>query len=467
MSYESLNGKYYDSWSEKEKADEKWKIEQAKKLQDRQKEIDKELLEDRKKKEQELLQQEYAYKSKIQQEQDRQLAEQKRLEAERQAHDNEMRLSAYYREAGINMETFTPFNNYLFSEFGMNDDDNDAIRLITEEFNDLSAQLAAKKQVEQDRAAQSVNINNCKSEKKKYSFLYQLKTATRMFEWYNVVGFVLLLVAWGFISFDMIPFTDFIEEETGINPLYVYVVAAVFIFIALENVFLDNGFLRFLSGFGAVLYGLYSLLLVRLDYLFETRAGDVYRLDYDTLLSNNLLSPISEIAYTPFAGVLRIFGFTVFHDKFQFFELSHRLVVYLPPVIVAAGLLIGFLVNRRYRLGKIKEFDNSINTSESILSGYGNAAEKQAEIAELERQTEDRRQQFAKLKAKAIRAKWEDFYAFRQNHYNYKIETLLINLGIPDRVKQYGINRVDLKKAEATGSGDIEDYVSYFESKAG
>lgn len=66
------------------------------------------------------------------------------------------------------------------------------------------------------------------------------------------------------------------------------------------------------------------------------------------------------------------------------------------------------------------------------------------------------------IEERIIKAKIDNFYEFRKNHYNYKIEKLLLDLDFLNPLKHLGIEHVTITKDKAKNTGEIDDYVQYF-----
>ena len=63
---------------------------------------------------------------------------------------------------------------------------------------------------------------------------------------------------------------------------------------------------------------------------------------------------------------------------------------------------------------------------------------------------------------KNVKNKIEALNEFRLNHYNYKIDKLLLDMGLDNRLKNYKLKYKIISKEEALATGDIDDYVIFF-----
>ena len=70
------------------------------------------------------------------------------------------------------------------------------------------------------------------------------------------------------------------------------------------------------------------------------------------------------------------------------------------------------------------------------------------------------------LQTKWIKQKMETLDEFRINHYNAKIDKLLFDFGLNDKLNKYGLKYKIFSKNETKATGSIEDYVSFFVSES-
>ena len=62
-----------------------------------------------------------------------------------------------------------------------------------------------------------------------------------------------------------------------------------------------------------------------------------------------------------------------------------------------------------------------------------------------------------------IYTKWNDFIEFRKNHYNSKVEKLLIDVGIKETVLNIGLEYPKINVNNKIKDGSVEDYIAYFD----
>lgn len=66
--------------------------------------------------------------------------------------------------------------------------------------------------------------------------------------------------------------------------------------------------------------------------------------------------------------------------------------------------------------------------------------------------------------SKSIKPVVEEFYQFRVNHYNSKIEKILNDIGYIELVEDYGCEFKKVNNSNKKKDGTIEDYIEYFET---
>ena len=59
--------------------------------------------------------------------------------------------------------------------------------------------------------------------------------------------------------------------------------------------------------------------------------------------------------------------------------------------------------------------------------------------------------------------RWEDFVNFRKKHYNQKIENLLLEVGLKEKIEELGIKYIRINNNNKINDGSIEDYIIYFD----
>lgn len=59
--------------------------------------------------------------------------------------------------------------------------------------------------------------------------------------------------------------------------------------------------------------------------------------------------------------------------------------------------------------------------------------------------------------------RWKDFENFRKKHYNQKIENLLLEVGLKEKIEELGIKYIRINNNNKINDGSIEDYIIYFD----
>lgn len=67
---------------------------------------------------------------------------------------------------------------------------------------------------------------------------------------------------------------------------------------------------------------------------------------------------------------------------------------------------------------------------------------------------------------RCVETKLDELNEFRLNHYNYKIDKLLLDMGLDKKLKEYELKYKIISKEEAKATGDIDDYVVFFTKEA-
>lgn len=67
-------------------------------------------------------------------------------------------------------------------------------------------------------------------------------------------------------------------------------------------------------------------------------------------------------------------------------------------------------------------------------------------------------------KLENILLRWNDFIEFRKTHYNSKIENILIETGVKERVLKLDFKYPKINNQNKNGDGTIEDYIAYFDN---
>ena len=62
-----------------------------------------------------------------------------------------------------------------------------------------------------------------------------------------------------------------------------------------------------------------------------------------------------------------------------------------------------------------------------------------------------------------ISNRWKDFENFRKKHYNQKIENLLLEVGLKEKMEELGIKYIRINNNNKTGDGNINDYIVYID----
>lgn len=67
---------------------------------------------------------------------------------------------------------------------------------------------------------------------------------------------------------------------------------------------------------------------------------------------------------------------------------------------------------------------------------------------------------------RCVEIKLNELNEFRINHYNYKIDKLLLDMGLDKKLKEYKLKYKIISKEEAKATGDVDDYVVFFTKEA-
>ena len=66
-------------------------------------------------------------------------------------------------------------------------------------------------------------------------------------------------------------------------------------------------------------------------------------------------------------------------------------------------------------------------------------------------------------KLKTFESIWNIFVEFREEHYNSKIEKILIETGVKEKVESTGLPYKKINSANKTSDGTIEEYEIFFD----
>lgn len=67
---------------------------------------------------------------------------------------------------------------------------------------------------------------------------------------------------------------------------------------------------------------------------------------------------------------------------------------------------------------------------------------------------------------RCVDTKMNELNEFRINHYNYKIDKLLLDMGLDKKLKEYKLKYKIISKEEVKATGDVDDYVVFFTKEA-
>ncbi len=67
---------------------------------------------------------------------------------------------------------------------------------------------------------------------------------------------------------------------------------------------------------------------------------------------------------------------------------------------------------------------------------------------------------------RCVDTKLNELNEFRINHYNYKIDKLLLDMGLDKKLKEYKLKYKIISKEEVKATGDVDDYVVFFTKEA-
>lgn len=125
-----------------------------------------------------------------------------------------------------------------------------------------------------------------------------------------------------------------------------------------------------------------------------------------------------------------------------------------------------------YLLLRIASIDNKIKVlcNEKVIE-LSNAEDEEEEeeddeISKLERKQSEIGDKLHLIYEKNINRKIDKFYKFRQEHYNPQFEKFLLDFDFEEKLHRYGsymnIDYQVVTKSKATNTGEIDDYVEFF-----
>lgn len=124
-----------------------------------------------------------------------------------------------------------------------------------------------------------------------------------------------------------------------------------------------------------------------------------------------------------------------------------------------------------YLLLRIASIDNKIKVlcNEKVIelsNAEDEEEEEDDEISKLERKQSEIGDKLHLIYEKNINRKIDKFYKFRQEHYNPQFEKFLLDFDFEEKLHRYGsymnIDYQVVTKSKATNTGEIDDYVEFF-----
>ena len=104
---------------------------------------------------------------------------------------------------------------------------------------------------------------------------------------------------------------------------------------------------------------------------------------------------------------------------------------------------------------------NNINPEQIIKDKI---EEKEVELEEFKNKIQETKKRYQETLTKSILPKWNDFIEFRKNHYNSKIEKLLIDMNLNNDIKKLKLEYPKINNSNKISDGTIEDYITYFDN---
>ena len=104
---------------------------------------------------------------------------------------------------------------------------------------------------------------------------------------------------------------------------------------------------------------------------------------------------------------------------------------------------------------------NNINPEQIIKDKI---EEKEVELEKFKNKIQETKKRYQETLTKSILPKWNDFIEFRKNHYNSKIEKLLIDMNLNNDIKKLKLEYPKINNSNKISDGTIEDYITYFDN---
>ena len=137
-------------------------------------------------------------------------------------------------------------------------------------------------------------------------------------------------------------------------------------------------------------------------------------------------------------------------------EFFGKMFLFMIVVLIIYGFCLLFLFSKRNSVKE--ELEDNIDQALKY-----NKSQIQEDVKE---NMNDIKKKLNDLQTKWIKQKMETLDEFRINHYNAKIDKLLFDFGLNDKLNKYGLKYKIFSKNEAKATGSIEDYVSFFVSES-
>ena len=127
--------------------------------------------------------------------------------------------------------------------------------------------------------------------------------------------------------------------------------------------------------------------------------------------------------------------------------------------------MLSAVVGTIYLVTTLSKYNNKIMRNEELIKyssvDYSKYSKQLNNLIEKE---EKRISSLDERYKKEVEPIIDDFYSFRINHYNPKIEKLLDDVGYSELIKQYGFKLKSINNSNKKKDGTIEDYIEYFET---
>ena len=144
-------------------------------------------------------------------------------------------------------------------------------------------------------------------------------------------------------------------------------------------------------------------------------------------------------------------------------------IMSLLGIFICSIVLLGSYISRKNMPKNIfNELENGLSTAnyfgvtdESLEKSIKNMSKKlKLQINDMSKEIDKINEQIKEQ----VLLKWQKFLEFRLNHYNVKIENLLLDVELDKKIEKYGITYEKVTKNKKISDSSIEDYINYFDN---